>query len=642
MKISRNWLQTFFDKELPDAATLADALTFHAFEIEAVEQFRPPVSEFEDQVLDVKVTPNRGHDALSHRGIAKEVSAILNVPMRVDPLREKVSLEPKTDSVTVEIENPELCSRYIAAYIQGLKVGPSPDWLRASLESIGQKSSNNVVDATNFIMFSLGQPLHAFDADKVKGMLIVRTQRGAEDVDLLRTTVQIKGGRIADYRRTIVGDQALVVADDSGPIALAGLIGGDATRVTNSTTNLIIESANFSGPIVRRSSRVFGIRTDASDRFQQSLSPELASHGMRAAVDLIIQIAGGELVGFADEYPALQKAIQVSVTTSRINALLGTSLLDEDVVDVFERLGLPFEKKGDEFVVTHPFDRLDLLISEDLVEEVARIVGYEKIPATELPPFPNKPEINPNFYWQERIRSFLLSQGFSEVFTSVFVDKSPQFSQRVVLNKVSGEKPYLRADLLNGLQSALESNVRNKDLLGLRQVRIFEIGTVWLEDSEQIALGLGVEPLKGQKTASDFLRALGDDLGINVSDEGGHILSIVIDSLIRTLPEPTTYEDFPISEGERYEPFSKYPFIVRDIAMWVPEGPDAISEILSLFGELGGPLLRHVELFDQFKKDERMSYAFHLVFQSFEKTLTDAEANDVMSRITVAVEKRGW
>ena len=158
MKISRNWLQTFFNDPLPDAAAIGDALTFHAFEIESID------AHGEDSILDVKVTANRGHDCLSHRGIAKELAAILMLPMKGDPLRANINLDPKTDAVAVSIAEPTLCRRYVAGYIRGVKVGPSPDWLRAALESIGQRPINNVVDATNFVMFNLGQPLHAFDA----------------------------------------------------------------------------------------------------------------------------------------------------------------------------------------------------------------------------------------------------------------------------------------------------------------------------------------------------------------------------------------------------------------------------------------------------------------------------------------------
>src|SRR3989338_2892249 len=173
MKISRAWLQRYFEKELPSAEALADSLTFHAFEIESIE----------NDILDVKVTANRGHDCLSHRGIAKELSAILQLPMKSDPLRHDVQLEPKYADISVHIENAALCPRYIAAYIKGVKVGPSPEWLRKHLESIGQKSINNIVDATNFVMFDLGQPLHAFDAGKLHKKISIRALASMEGVD---------------------------------------------------------------------------------------------------------------------------------------------------------------------------------------------------------------------------------------------------------------------------------------------------------------------------------------------------------------------------------------------------------------------------------------------------------------------------
>lgn len=590
MKVSRDWLQTFFDSPLPSAEELSNALTFHAFEVESVE----------GDVLDVKVTPNRGHDALSHRGIAKELSAILNMPMRIDPLREPVSLEPKTDAVAVTIDEADLSPRYIAAHIKGVNVAPSPDWLRAALESVGQKSINNVVDATNFVMFSLGQPLHAFDAGQLQ------EKNGTYNI---RVRVAKNGERMLalDEKEYELSKSMLVIADDNSDVAIgiAGVKGGKPAGITEVTQDIIIESANFNGVSVRKTAQVLKLRTDASDRFQQAISPELAAYGMHSAVTLIRELTGGELVGFADEYPSPQKVQTVTVSTARVNGLLGTALSDTDVSEAFKRLDLPFEKKGNEFTVTSPFERLDLVIREDLVEEVARIVGYEKIPTTELPPFPQSPEVNANFAAAERAREDLLEKGYSEVFTSVFADKG----ERAVLNKVGGGKPFLRATLVDGLREAQERNQRTKELLGLKDVKLFEIGTVWKDGKEMVMVGTADAEVKESPLAP------------GAAD---------------------SYENFPISTTERYEPFSRYPFIVRDIAMWVPEGPEAISEILALFGELGGPLLRHVELFDQFKKDDRISYAFHLVFQSFEKTLTDAEANEVMNRIARAVEKQGW
>lgn len=376
MKISRNWLQTFFDAPLPDGEMLGSALTFHAFEIESVE----------GDILDVKVTPNRGHDALSHRGIAKELSAILNLPLKSDPLRETCVLEPATEKIRVSIENPELCSRFTGAYITGVKVGPSPEWLRSALEGIGQRSINNVVDATNYVMFGLGQPLHAFDAGKLTEQngirsLVVRTAKKGEKMLGL------------DDKEYTLEPWMLAIADSTGEaVSIAGIKGGKPTGIDEATTAIVLEAANWDGVTIRKTSQALKLRTDASDRFQQVISPELAPHGLKATVDLVLRLAGGEVAGYVDEYPRPQKPWTVSVSLEKINAVLGAALPADDVSDTFTRLGLLFENVGGNFVVSIPFERLDLVIPEDLIEEVARIVGYDKIPAVDLPAFPQKPE----------------------------------------------------------------------------------------------------------------------------------------------------------------------------------------------------------------------------------------------------------
>ena len=597
MKISQNWLQIFFDVQLPDSQTLADALTFHAFEIESVE----------GDVLDVKVTPNRGHDALSHRGIAKEISAILNIPLKGDPLREPVSLEPKTDIVKVTIEDPKLCPRFTGAYIRGLKVGPSPEWLRARLEAVGQKSINNIVDATNYIMFDMGQPLHAFDVEK----LGKKGESYAITVRLAKKGEKLIGLDDKEYRLT----SSMLVIEDANAgnvVSIAGIKGGKPTGIDETTTDMFLEAANWNGVTIRKTSQALKLRTDASERFQQVISPELAARGIRAAVELILQIAGGELTGFIDEYPSSQKPRKVSISVEQVNAVLGTNLTKRNIAEVFDRLG--FVYTCDEatphrmFEVDVLFERLDLTIPEDLIEEIARIVGYDKIPAAPLPVFPKKPDVNANFYAAEKARENLIAKGYSEVFTSVFAEKG----ERAVANKVGGEKPYLRTTLVDGLREAHERNVRNKDLLGLKEIKIFEIGTVWNDGKEMMMLGTA-EPAGVRE---EPLLPSGDTI--------------------------SRYEELPTSTTERYEPFSKYPFIVRDIAMWMPEDPDGVSKALAIFANEAGMLLRHVHLFDQFKKDGRASYAFRLVLQSFEKTLTDEEANAVMQHIYAAVKASGW
>ena len=595
MKISRTWLQTFFEKPLPEAQALADALTFHAFEIESVE----------NDVLDVKVTPNRGHDCLSHRGIAKELSAILELPMKADALRQIVSLEPKTGEVVLAIETP-LCSRYIAGCIKGVKVGPSPDWLGNSLESVGQRSINNVVDATNYVMFNLGQPLHAFDAGQLAekdGYAIeVRNAKKGEKMMAL------------DDKEYELAESMLVIGDkNSGAaIGIAGVKGGKPAGISETTKNIIIESANFDGVSVRKTAAALKLRTDASSRFEQVLSPEMAAYGTRVAADLIIKLAGGQLVGFADEYPLRTRRVlnQVSVELSKVNAVLGTKLAESDVADAFKHLDLPFKcsevRPHCIFEVEVPFERLDLVIAEDLIEEVARIIGYDKIPSTELSPSPKKPEVNGNFYAAEHAREELISQGYSEVFTSVFAEKG----ERMVANKVDGVCPYLRANLTDGLKDALEKNSRNKDLLQLYKVKLFEIGSVW-KNTKELAM-------------------------VGTAEEGGTISEALLETAAAS-----AYDDLPISKTERYQPFSKYPFIVRDIALWVPAGTKS-DEVLGVIRMHAGELLVRSEKFDEFTKGEKISYAFRLIFQSFDKTLTDGDANERMESVYDAVKGKGW
>lgn len=596
MKISRNWLQTYFDKPLPDAATLSEALTFHAFEIDGVETVGG------DEVLDVKITANRGHDCLNHRSIAKEVAAILDTPMKADPLRMQVSLEPKCTDISVYIAEPTLCSRFTAGYIRGVTVGPSPDWLRVALESIGQRSINNVVDATNFVMFNLGQPLHAFDAGKLvanEGVyaLEVRKAQAGEKITAL------------DNKVYELNETMLVVADaNSGTAAgIAGVKGGLPAAVDASTHDIILESANFNGIAVRKTASVLKLRTDASARFEQVISPEYAAHGMRAVASLILELAGGELVGFVDEYPVQQKMEQVTVTVAQVNALLGTQLTASEMERALTRLDLAHSSNSESFTVTPRFERLDLIIPEDVVEEIGRIVGYDLVPETELPMMNLKAEINENFARMEYAREHMSAEGYSEVYTSVFAESG----EREVLNKVGGERPYLRTNLVDGLKAALERNVRIKDVLGLKTVKLFEIGTVWKDGKE--------------------------DLRVATAEEKGEVQEYAL----RDIPAPAEY---PAAEGSkllRYKAFSRYPFIVRDIAMWVPTGttPESVIEILKAHGTT---LLTRTELFDTFVKGEKTSLAFRLVFQSFEKTLTDDEVNTIMTAATGALTERGF
>ncbi len=595
MLVSKYWLQKFFDTELPETDVLSSAIMLHAFEIDGIEQ------KGNDEVLDIKITPNRGHDALSHRGIAREVSAILKIPLTRDPLAETPVLAPVTTEIQVSIENPEFCSRYIAGYIKNVSVGPSPEWLKRNLEAIGQRSINNIVDATNFVMFNTGQPLHAFDASRLMQKdgtfsIAVRQARAGEKMLAL------------DKKEYEFTEEMSVIADSNKDesIGIAGIKGGMPAGVTEETKDIIIESANFAGVAVRRTAAALKLRTDASARFEQVLSPSLAAFGMHSVAQLIAEIAGGELVGFVDAYPKPQQETYVAVTVEKINSVLGTHLTGADVADVFSRLGLAYKEQEGVFEVIVPLERLDIAIAEDLIEEVGRITGYDTIAEVALAPIQATPEINASFYATEKAREDLVAQGYSEVFTSVFADKG----ERAVLNKVDSVKPFMRATLIEGLSEALKKNIPNKDLLGLKEVKLFEIGYVWKGGREILMLGTIGEKQKAEEKPLEDIAA-------------------------------EKYDALPLSSAIQFKPFSKYPYIVRDIAMWVPAGTES-NLVEETIYTAAGDLAQKISLFDRFEKGEKVSLGFRIIFQSFDRTLTEIEVNEVMEKASEALRAKGF
>lgn len=642
MKISKKWLDTFFDAPLAgEADDLARDLTFHAFEIEEMEQ------KGDDAVLDVKVTANRGHDCLSYRGIAKEIAAVRNLKLANDPLADKPILTPSTDKLAVAIENTELCARYVGALVRGVKVGPSPAWLKERVESIGERSINNIVDATNYAMFMTGQPLHAFDADKLAEKngtyaIKVRTARNGERITAL------------DGKEYSLNESVLMIADANADtlLGIAGIKGGAVASVTEKTTDIILEAACFNGISIRRTARALKLRTEASQRFEQVISNELAGVGLSIVVKLIRDIAGGEIDGFVDVYSTKEEERVVVVSTEEVTALLGNAFGEKKIRDAFDRLGFSYTENNGTFTITSPFERFDLIIPEDLIEEVGRIGGYEKVLPTPLSKVALIPVVNPLFYWSEKIRDILATEGFSEIITSVFSDTG----KRAVANKLGGDKPYLRSDLVLGLRDALMLNYRNKDLLGLSSVRIFEIGRVFLEKNESTRLVLGAQGKKADARLEAIITTLSEKLGgiaiekytIARKSEGeAAVVEIDIEKLAENLPLVKDYDSESVFPAIRYRPFSRYPFVTRDIALFVPEGV-AEGDIAKLLRKESGALLARLDRFDVFEKTfsdgtKKTSSAFRLVFQSYERTLDDGEVNAIMKKITAVVNAHsGW
>ncbi len=601
MRVSRNWLQTYFEKPLPDASALADALTFHAFQIEHVEK------KENDAVLEVNVLPNRAADCLSHRGIAKELSAILDMPLKEDPLRMPLPQFPKTNELVVTVDDTYVI-RHTGALVRNVTVGPSPQWLTEALESMGQRSINNVVDVLNFVMLDVGQPSGAFDAGKIV------SDNGTFRIDIRRAKNAEKI-RVLTGEEYALSESMFVFTDSVGGslLDIAGIKGGLASGITEQTTDLFVSAGNYDGTLVRKTSHALKLSTEASHRFQNKPSPELTAYGMRDILALLKEVAHGEIIGVVDVYPKKSVQKSVSVRAEKVSKWLGADYSDETIADVFTRLGLSFKKKDKTFTVLPPFERADLAVPEDFAEEVGRIVGYDKVPAAELPPVSNAPD-QARFRGIERMKDTLVEKGFIEVSTQSFTKKGEVY----LANPLDKSRPALRPSLEGTLHEALERAKLSAPLVlpPNEKPKLFEVGTVFPKENEFIELRM-TEPVSEWGEGA----GVSDNLSVAKLAEYGKDYA------------PKNYV------LGAYKPFSIYPFVLRDIALWV-SGSTTSDEILSTVRSQAGELLFRTDLFDTFEKNGKKSYAFRLVFQSMDRTLSDAEVNTLMEKVTSALNSQ--
>ena len=597
MKISYNWLQNYFEEKLPEPEKISEGIIFHSLEVESLEKVG------DDTIFDIKVLPDRAHDCLSHLGIAKEISAIFNLKLkdkRSDLKNSKRSDLKNPTDLKIEIQSDK-CLRYIGRIIKNVKIDKSPDWLKEKLEAIGQNSINNIVDAANFVMFDLGQPIHCFDLDKLESeKIIVRNGKDGEKIITL------------DKKEINLDESVLIIADEKDPLAIAGVKGGIKAEVDNNTENIIIEVANFNPISIRKTSKKIGILTDAVKRYENEITPEFCGQTIDEITDLIVNLAEGDVEKVVDIYPAKSKQNTIFVSVDYINKRLGTSFSKKEIENVWKRLDFKYEEKNGEFKILVPLSRLDITSPHDLSEEVIRILGYERIKG-ELPEINWTPKINENFYKILWARNKLLNEEYSEVMTYTFCNKG-----EVEVLASASDKKFLRTNLSNGLKESLKLNQLNAPLLEMNDIKIFEIGTVFKKDKEEM------------------------HIAYNDKEEIKEM------SLDKFIPQGQSLREFPQGlslkhKGSAFKMWSSFPFIARDIAVWVPEevkSEDVEKVIKNNAGEL---VVKGPELFDEFKKDDKKSYAFRLVFQSYKRTLTDAEISEIMTKITNKIkEKNDW
>jgi phenylalanyl-tRNA synthetase beta chain len=613
-----------------------------------------------DTILDVEITPNRG-DLLSHFGLAREVAALLGRPLRLPPAGEAPALQKSGVNITANRE----CPFFSLRKVENVKVGPSPQWLRAKIESVGIRSINNIVDISNFVMLELGQPTHAFDADKLKGGINVRLARGGEKFLAL------------DGKTYSLKADNCVIADQERAVGIGGVMGGEETGVTESTKNILLEAAYFLPANIRRTARDLNLQSDASYRFERGVDPDMILRASQRAAELMREIADGtpaKEIHIAGDLPA--NPAGVSLSYEKCDRVIGVAIDPKTVDQFLTRLGLR-KTVGTSKSATWkiPSYRRDLQRDVDLIEEVLRAYGIDKIPGRTRGRFMESGKADQTHDVETLfLRERLAGCGLSEVRTSKLISRSASTLSGGAIelrNPLSEDHVALRPNLISGLLDVLERNIR----AGAESVSIFEIGRVFISQAErdeerhlgillwgnvasasnwrsQIRRSLDLFDLKGTLESivsnlsfgpakrSDSALAVEifcDDKSIGF---GGQLSADKSSATGSVFIAEVNLDRFPMGgAAKKFRELDRYPSITRDIAMIVPEKLTH-AEILRVIKETSEPLLETVQLFDLFEGSEGTppsasgkSLAYRLTYRAKNRTLTNEEVNAAHAKI---------
>ncbi len=684
MLIQLDWLKDYVEWDIP-SAELAEVLSMGGLEIEALEEIELADGKL-TEVMEVNVTPNRGY-CLSYRGVAREVAALLGTDFKWTLPEEELAKAwgeiPVTQKIAVENREETLCSRYSAMVIENVTPGPSPKWLVDRLTAMGLRPINNIVDVTNYVMFEYGQPMHAFDRDLLAGFKII-----------IRRAHKKEAFASLDGSRLVLGEDALVIADAEKPVALAGVMGGANSEVSDSTRTVVLESACFDPVSVRQASKKYGIRTDSSFRFERYVDISAVITAQSRAALLIQQLAGGEICRErVDLYSHPNPAQPIDLRVSRVNKILGFSLTEQKIGEYLKRLGMQLDSPPSTGVlrVNVPDFRPTLTREIDLIEEIARLHGFGSIemvhPAGEILPVQvsrkktairTARETLSHLGFSEAVNYSFIDTGNAEAFQKMFVNGAKAHVVHLS-NPLSSEWSAMRTSLIPGLLTVASRNLSK----GQKPVKIFELGDIYFREEnhppavektclsalavgpyepsvwKESGKGYGFFDLKGAletvlaqlKVSLEFRPAHNGYLAPDKSVEcwiggrkAGYFGELSAQLLTKwDIGQPACV--FEIDFGEvlavlpdrpKYKPIAKFPETYRDISLLVDQAVLS-SEIYDLILETSAPLIRRVDLYDHFagKKIEKgkKSLTFSLAFQSAEKTLTDEEVNPVFEKI---------
>jgi len=688
VKVTYNWLKEFVEIKITPKV-LAEKLTMAGLEVTSLEE------KGQDVIFEIEVTSNRP-DCLSVIGIAREVAAITNKKLKVPKLvyglksivyskrQNKKNHQPSTinhQPLDIDIENKEDCPLYTAKIIRDVKVGPSPDWLRNRLELVGCRSVNNVVDITNYVLFELGEPLHAFDLDKLNQEAII-----------------VRRGKTGERLVTIDGEEKelnpdiLVIADKKKAVAAAGIMGGKETEVTGDTKNILLEAAVFNPVIVRRGKRLLGLESESAYRFERGIDLEAVEKASQAAAGLIEKVAGARCVLAKASGTARPARKNIGLKVSTVHKILGVNIPAAEIKKILTRLGFRVKRGAkNNFKVEPPTFRPDAFLEIDLIEEIARIFGYAHIPTTVAPVKP-QPAINETGDLVSLIKNILVGLGLNEVITYSLIDKDLLKGFDIerakdaieILNPLSKEQEVLRPLLMPCLAACVAYNLRQKQ----DYINIFEIAKTYLKSGgqiqEQYSLGIalcGVRSLwfagghvqdeagslhlkgilegvfkrlglaggdyrfikRGSNDAFE-VRVKNDNIGIlrrlgkealeelGIKNKEVFALEIALEKLL-----------CHIRIEKKLVPLARYPGISRDISLSLKEDI-TIEQIQEVITQRGGNLLREAAVTDYYKgkpiEPGDKGLTISCLYCSSERTLTEAEIDPIHTNVVKALEER--
>lgn len=674
MKASINWLKEFVAFSV-SPSEIAHALTMAGLEVEGIEPFEG------DYILEINVTPNRP-DCLSIIGIAREISAILGLTLtqKAVPL-----LKGEGEGPCIEVKDTLLCQRYSSRVIKGVKVGQSPEWISKRLELHGFRSVNNIVDITNYVLLETGHPLHAFDFDKLAGNCIVVKTAGSIDRFLT-----------IDNKEKKLNNEMLLIWDAEKPIAIAGVMGGLNSEVTTSAVNILLESAYFNPISIRRTSKSLNQSTESSYRFERGMDINNIVSALNRAAQLIVDIAGGKVSQLVDIYPIPFSAHPISVKPKKINTIMSIEIELSHIERLLKSIGFEVKKSGEEIFVTPPSFRHDIQQEMDVIEEIARLYGYNNIPST-LPLVEMRHSAE-NIQWNfiKKIKASMKASGFYEVINYSFLNplvldklrlSDDDIRRRLVYikNPLRKEDEALRTTLI----PTLLENVRLNISRGEKSLRLFEISNIFLRADEGLPhermrmtavylddrkehlwhskhdrfydLKGAVENLFIELRIKDYsfiqdlsliepymhhgkssIIKIGNEMVGSVGALRPEVLqAFEIDSVVNILEIDINNIFSFVSEKIKYCPIPKYPYIERDISIIVPEditNKDAKEVILGIDSDL----IESVHLFDVYTGKPippgKKSIAFSIRYRAGDRTLTDSEVNQLHSKILCRLE----